>query len=55
MDLNGDAIKLRTGKSLAKFGLVVWGNQYSANRYKRWRITEEGIGKAEELLRKGEC
>ncbi len=41
--LDGRADRMRTGKTLAKLGLVEWVNQYSANRYKRYRITEEGI------------
>lgn len=39
----GMSIRLRTGKSLEKMGLVYHANKYSANRYMRWGITEEGI------------
>ena len=37
------AVRLRTGKSLEKLGLVYHANKFSANRYKRWGITEKGI------------
>jgi hypothetical protein len=47
---NGKAVSLRCGKTLEKLGLVEWGNRYSVNRYKRWRITEKGIKVAEELI-----
>jgi hypothetical protein len=45
----GRAIELRTGVALEMAGLVEWANQYSANRYRRWRITAEGIRVAEEI------
>ncbi len=47
---NGKAVSLRCGKTLEKYGLVKWANQYSANRYKRWQITEKGIKIAKELI-----
>lgn len=46
---SGNAIALRTGKSLAKLGLVELGNRYSANRRARWLPTAAGKTKAEEL------
>lgn len=45
----GRSIRLKTGKSLEKMGLAYHANKYSANRYKRWGITEEGIRIVSEL------
>lgn len=45
----GDAIRLRAGYRLAQLGLVALGNEYSANRYRRWKPTAVGIAVAVEL------
>jgi DNA-binding PadR family transcriptional regulator len=41
---------MRCGQSLERLGLVEWANQYSYNRYKRYRITEKGIEYVENVL-----
>lgn len=47
---NGESLRLKTGKSLERLGLVEQANRYSANRFKRWRLTEAGKKLCEELF-----
>jgi len=46
----GMSLRLRSGKRLAWLGLVEQANLYSANRYRAWRITDEGVKVAEAIL-----
>jgi len=50
---HGDAIRLRTGRALARRGLVEVGNRWSANRYTRWRPTSAGIALVKAVLELG--
>lgn len=47
---DGKVLRLRTGKYLAEKGLVKIGNAGSANRYPKWRITEQGMKIARNLI-----
>jgi len=47
---DGMSLRLKTGKSLAKLGLVEVANRYSANRFTSWRLTETGKKLCEELF-----
>ncbi len=40
---HGDATALRTGRALARLGLVTLANAHSANRRQRWRPTPDGL------------
>jgi hypothetical protein len=48
---NGRADSLKCGTTLERLGLVKWDNQYTANRFKRWSITENGIDLSKELFK----